>query len=481
MRFSELADLGRLEASSDPEFKDVRHDSRAVQPGDVFVAVRGSRYDGHTFIADAMSRGAVAVVVERAEAAPGMPRLVVEDTRRVLPQIALRAYESPSEKLTLIGVTGTNGKTTTAYLVKSLLEGLGYATGLIGTVAVEIGEKKTQAERTTPEATDLNRILRQMVDAGASHAVMEVSSHALSLGRVDGLHFRGAVFTNLTQDHLDFHENLDAYALSKSKLFGMVDPDGVASFNLDDPYHRVMMAPCRAMKVTYGSESDADYRADDARIQPEGLSFTLSGPSIREKVRSGFITGRFNIMNILAALSLLASMGYDIEAMIARLRNLPGVPGRFEPVETRAPFSVIVDYAHTPDGLEHALLAAQDVTRGRVIVVIGCGGDRDRAKRPLMGKVATTEADLAFLTSDNPRSEDPMAILREMEVGAKTGRAPYKVIPDRREAIEAAIGAARAGDIVLIAGKGHETYQIIGDRTIPFDDRSVARDVLARA
>lgn len=480
MRFSSLEDLGTLMESSDPEIRDIRHDSRTVRPGDVFVAVPGQRYDGHDFIPEALANGAAALIVERAVKAPGVPVLVVNDSRAILGEVSGRAYNHPSTRLCLVGVTGTNGKTTTAHLIRGLLHQLGHPTGLIGTVEVDTGRERLPGERTTPEATDTNRLLADMVEAGLTHAVMEVSSHALALGRVDGLTFRGAAFTNLTQDHLDFHPSFEAYAAAKARLFTMLGTDAVASFNDDDPYHKVMAEHCRATRVGYGLESESDFRATDVRVEATGLSFTLLTPSHREKVRTP-LTGRFNIMNILAAVSLLATMGHDTEQLVAALRTFRGVPGRFEQIGTRAPFTVIVDYAHTPDGLENALLAARDVTRGRVIVVIGCGGDRDRAKRPLMGKVATTEADLAFLTSDNPRSEDPLAILKEMEAGAKQGSYPYKLIPDRRQAIEAAIEAARAGDVVLIAGKGHEPYQVIGDRTVPFDDRIVAEDALTRA
>lgn len=478
MRLSELADLGHVHGAADPEITGVRHDSRTVSPGDIFVAVRGSRFDGHDFVGEAVERGASAVVIDHLTDAPGVPSLLVEDTRSALTDISLRVYDRPSEKLCLIGVTGTNGKTTTAYLTKTLLQALGHPTGLIGTVEAQIGNRVIHSERTTPEASDINRLLAEMVRSGITHAVMEVSSHALTFGRVRGLRFQGAVFTNLTQDHLDFHGSMDEYAKSKARLFAMLEPQAWASLNADDPMHRMMMEACRANKVLFGIDSDADFRALDPRVESTGLSFTILGPSIREKVRSS-LTGRFNVSNILGGLSLLASMGYDLETMIHLLRDIRGVPGRFEQIETRAPFTVIVDYAHTPDGLANALGAARDVTRGRVIVVIGCGGDRDRAKRPIMGKVATTESDMAFLTSDNPRSEDPLAILKEMETGARQGTSPYKIVADRRAAIEAAINAARAGDIVLIAGKGHETYQIIGDREIPFDDRAVAQEVLS--
>jgi len=480
MHFSALKDLGVITGSQDVEVRDMRHDSRTVRPGDVFVAVPGHRFDGHDFIPEALRNGAAALIAEREVKDAGVPVLVVKDTRAILGEVSARAYGHPSQSLCLIGVTGTNGKTTTAYLIRALLRALGHATGLIGTVEVDTGRERLPGERTTPEATDTNRLLAEMVGAGLTHAVMEVSSHSLALGRVDGLTFQGATFTNLTQDHLDFHPSFEAYAQAKARLFAMLGPEAAASFNEDDPYHRVMEEHCRATRVGYGLENESDFRGVDLRVEATGLSFTLLTPSHREKVRTS-LTGRFNIMNILAAVSLLATMGHDTERMVAALRTIRGVPGRFEQIGTRAPFTVIVDYAHTPDGLENALLAARDVTRGRVLVVIGCGGDRDRAKRPLMGTVATTEADLAFLTSDNPRSEDPLAILKEMEAGAKQGSHPYRIVPDRRQAIEAAIDAARAGDVVLIAGKGHETYQVIGDRTIPFDDRVVAEDALTRA
>ena len=480
MRLRQLADLGTL-SGEDVEVQGVSYDSRRCRPGDVFVAVKGAQVDGRQFIAEAVANGAVAVVSEQAAPGLAVPQLEVRDARVVLAEIANRFYGDPASQLRLIGVTGTNGKSTVAFLVAELLKLTGQPCGLIGTVQVDTGRRSIKEDRTTPEAPELCRYLREMVDNGLAYAAMEVSSHALALHRVQGLSFAAALFTNLTRDHLDFHGTMEAYGEAKARLFRTLAKDGLAVLNRDDPAHQVMAAGVQARVVTYGvASAAADFRATHISLAADRTEFVLSGPNVRMEVRSRLI-GRFNVSNLLGALTLLISLGQDPDQLADALPQLGGVPGRFERVETGGSVAVIVDYAHTPDGLEKALSAAREVTAGRVIVVVGCGGDRDRGKRAPMGQIATTQADLAILTSDNPRSEDPLEILAAMEVGARMGDAPYRTVPDRRLAIAEALASARAGDLVLIAGKGHEAVQVIGERAMPFDDRQVARELMAQA
>ncbi len=480
MRLRQLADLGTL-WGEDVEVKGICYDSRRCRPGDLFVAIRGAHADGRQFIAEAVAKGAVAVVSEQPAPALAVPQLAVGDARAALPEIANRFYDRPASQLKLIGVTGTNGKSTVAFVVAELLKLIGQPCGLIGTVQVDTGSRSVTEDRTTPEAPDLCRYLREMVDNGLPYAAMEVSSHALALQRVQGLHFAAALFTNLTRDHLDFHGTMEAYGEAKARLFRSLAKDGLAVLNRDDPAHRVMAAEVRAPVVTYGVHSPAaDFRATHITLAADRTEFVLSGPSVRLEVRSRLI-GRFNVSNLLGALTLLITTGQDPERLAGALPRLGGVPGRFERVDGGGSVAVVVDYAHTPDGLEKALAAAREVTSGRVIVVVGCGGDRDRGKRAPMGQIATSQADLAILTSDNPRSEDPLEILAAMEVGASRGGAPYRTVPDRRLAIAEALASARAGDLVLIAGKGHEAVQVIGERSVPFDDRQVARELMAQA
>ncbi|MHB1842948.1 MAG: UDP-N-acetylmuramoyl-L-alanyl-D-glutamate--2,6-diaminopimelate ligase [Sulfobacillus sp.] len=479
MHLVDLTDLGTL-VGDDLVIAGVTHDSRRCQAGDLFVAVGGAHFDGSQFILAAVQSGAAAVVTERAQPQLTVPQLIVPDARAVLPEIARRVYQDPSRQLELIGVTGTNGKSTVAFLVAELLKLIGHPCGLIGTVWVDTGRRRLKEERTTPEVSDVCRYLHEMVGNHLDWAAMEVSSHALALGRVSGLRYRAAIFTNLTRDHLDYHRTMEAYGDAKAKLFESLDSAGLAILNADDPAHEKMARRTQGTVVTYGvSSAAADFRASHVSLAEQGSRFELTGPSLRLAVESPLI-GRFNVANLLASLTVLISLGFDPEQLVGVVPQLTAVPGRFERVPGTQPFAVVVDYAHTPDGLEKALAAAREVTRGRVIVVVGCGGDRDAGKRPVMGEMATRQSDLAVLTSDNPRTEDPLGILAEMESGARRGHGPFRVIPDRRQAIAYALGAARAGDIVLIAGKGHEAVQVIGDREMPFDDRLVASELLER-
>ena len=461
------------------------YDSRRVVPGGVFVAIPGYHADGHRFIGDALARGAGAVVHE-ARTAPD-PRATfvrVPDSRLALARLATAFYGDPSRQLRLIGVTGTNGKTTTTYLLRAVLEAWGEPAGLVGTIGYRIGARELPAPQTTPEASDLQALLREMVRAGHRYGVMEVSSHALALHRVEGCRFAAGVFTNFTQDHLDFHGTMEAYFQAKSRLFTGLAPDALAVLNVHDTRSRQLAAMTPARILTYGFSDGADVRGDGLEVSPEGIRLEVLTPEGRVELRSPLL-GRHNALNVLAATAAAVGLGVSLEAVQQGVASLPGVPGRLERVEMGQGFVVAVDYAHTADALARVMAAARELTRGRLVVLFGCGGNRDRSKRPLMGQVAAQEADRVILTSDNPRDEDPLAILREIEAGiqplGKVRGRDYWVIPDRREAIFEAIRMARPGDFVLLAGKGHETYQIVGPRKLPFDDRQVAAEALRSA
>ncbi len=464
---------------ADREITGLAYNSESVRPGDLFAAIRGFSHDGHRYAADAVRRGASALLVDHPLPDVATTQVVVPDTRSALAALAAVFYGDPSRYLWVCGVTGTKGKTTTTYFIDAILRTAGRRTAVIGTLgaqALGVPVEFHATTPTTPEAPDLQRLLRDLRNAGVEQVVMEVTSHALELGRVEACRFRAAVFTNLTQDHLDFHGNLERYREAKSRLFAMVDPDGVCIVNADDPSAPFMRARSRARVITYGLEPAAEVRAEDLHLTPRGVRFTAVWPGggLPLALR---LPGRFNVSNALAALAVGLAQDMDPDVMRAALAAVYGVPGRFESVDEGQEFSVIVDYAHTPDSLEKVLRLAGEIATGRRIVVFGCGGDRDRTKRPVMGRIATTLADVAIITSDNPRSEDPVAIIREIEAGA-AGAVNFETEPDRRRAIERAIHKARPGDVVVIAGKGHETYQILGDRVVDFDDRQVAREIL---
>jgi UDP-N-acetylmuramoyl-L-alanyl-D-glutamate--2,6-diaminopimelate ligase len=469
----------------------VGHDSRTVSPGFLFVCIRGFRHDGHGFIVDAVSRGAVAVMVERDPATLTIPAGItvirVPDSRVALAAAACRFFDNPSASLRLVGVTGTNGKTTTTYLVEAILGGAGRLTGLLGTIEYRCGATTFPGERTTPESSDLQSLLARIRDLGAWGAVLEVSSHSLSLHRVDGCEFDVGIFTNLTQDHLDFHKTMQGYAEAKARLFQMLGRDrgkpgdAAAVLNADDPWSPFMMGQTRARVIRFSLTGEADLRVRRMSLTLDGIRATVESPWGALEIASPLVGGH-NLANILGAAAAALHLGVDRATVEKGIANLRAVPGRFEKVEAGQPFGVVVDYAHTPDALERVLQIAREFTAGRVIAVFGCGGDRDRGKRPLMGEAAARLADYVVLTSDNPRSEDPLAILEEIEAGVRkayAGSERHAKIPDRREAIHAALARAKAGDLVVLAGKGHETYQILRDRTIPFDDRVVAKDALA--
>jgi UDP-N-acetylmuramoyl-L-alanyl-D-glutamate--2,6-diaminopimelate ligase len=462
-------------------------DSRAVGPGSVFVAVKGERVDGHAFVGKAVAAGAAALVVQKGAAvtvAAPVPVVRVDDSRRALGLLASRFYREPSSRLSLVGVTGTNGKTTVTYLCKGLLETAGRRVGLIGTVAYLIGDERLPAPHTTPGAVELQALLARMVEARMDAVVMEVSSHALALDRTVGCEFDVAIFTNLTQDHLDFHADMDDYFQAKLRLFSGLAPAGAkprpkrAIVNIDDARGPRVREASRVPVWTYAVHQPADLRAEGVRLALSGTRFTAATPHGRFPVESRLV-GEHNVYNILAAVGVGLHEGLSPETIQRGIASVTTVPGRFERVEAGQNFTVVVDYAHTDDALLRLLTAAQALKTGRIITVFGCGGDRDRGKRPKMGRVAARLSDLVIVTSDNPRSEDPAAIVREIEGGVRDARegAPvrYEVIVDRRAAIEAAVREAKAGDMVLIAGKGHEDYQIVGSARLHFDDREVAR------
>ena len=472
----------RLQGSSTPTIVGVTADSRKVEPGWVFVAIEGEKADGHTYIAQALARGAVALVVDRPFACSSAPHVAcvrVPDTRRALAQLANAFYGHPSEQLRLIGVTGTNGKTTSTYLLEAVLRAHGATPGVIGTVTYRYAGIEQPASQTTPAPEDLQRLLREMVDAAVTHCVMEVSSHALAQDRAWGCRFAAALFTNLTQDHLDYHADMTAYYTAKARLFTAYRP-GVAILNRDDPAGEALLRATPGPAITYGFSPEADVGVHHLEMDAEGITLTARIQGYYCKLRSRLI-GRHNVYNILGALATAHACAFDLERTVVGLERVTTVPGRFERVDAGQPFTVLVDYAHTDDALRNVLQAARGIATGRVIAVFGAGGDRDRSKRPKMGRTAAEYADIAVITSDNPRTEAPMAIIRAIETGyLESGRtSPYHVVANRAQAIQEAIQLAQVGDVVIIAGKGHETYQILGSECIPFDDRQIAMTALS--
>jgi len=436
------------------EVRDLAFDVRTVRPGALVFCVPGSRADGHDFAAEAVDRGAVALVVER-PVEPAVPQLVVPSSRAAMAVVADEFFGRPTDELEVVGVTGTNGKTTTVFLLHSILAAAGRRPGMVGTIEARVGGEARKLERTTPEAIDLQRLFREMLDAGDRSCAMEASSHASAQHRLDRVRFRALVFTNLTQDHLDFHGTMEQYFAAKRRLFG----EAPAVVNVDDPWGRRLVEELGGAALTFGLSTEAE-------VGPEALA----GVELR-------LRGRFNVLNALGAAAAARVLGIDADAVRAGLEAVEGVPGRFEEVSEGQPFTVLVDYSHTPDSLDNALRAARALGDGRLLCVFGCGGDRDREKRPLMGRVATELADLAVVTSDNPRSEDPGEIIAQVVAGAA---GEIVVEPDRRAAIELAVEAADPGDVVLVAGKGHEQGQEIGGLVLPFDDREVAREALRK-
>jgi len=454
-------------------------DSRRVAQGDLFIAIRGGQeQDRHRFVPDALARGAGAVVVEESVDCRGATRILVENCRQALAKLAARYYNYPSRELLTVGITGTNGKTTTSFLVRQVLEAAGQPCGYLGTLGCLVENELEKLDNTTPEAAELQRLLRAMVEAGKTAAVLEVSSHGLALERVAGIQFRVAIFTNLSRDHLDFHQTEENYFSAKARLFAELDgaAGGRAIVNIDDPAAPVLLERVEAPVLTYGRRPGAQVRLAEMVPTAVGMRLRVQAPAGEMKVDTR-LTGAFNCYNVMAALAAGLALEIGPEAICRGIAVVDNVPGRFEQVVAGQDFQVIVDYAHTPAGLETVLRTARELTRNRLICVFGCGGDRDRGKRPAMGRIAGELAHRVYLTSDNPRSEPPERIIEEIAAGVNPAHRP-RIFPDRRWAIREALAAAGPGDVVVIAGKGHESEQILADRVVPFDDRQVARQIL---
>jgi UDP-N-acetylmuramoyl-L-alanyl-D-glutamate--2,6-diaminopimelate ligase len=467
------------------EISGVAYDSRRVTPGNAFVALKGLRADGAEFVQEAVNRGAAAIVSEAPRPAGIAATWARVTNARLAMAVLAAAFERhPSQAMQVIGITGTNGKTTTAYLIAAIFDAAGLRCGVLGTVGYRIGDEVREATHTTPEAPEVQSLLREMADRGCRACAMEVSSHALSLHRVDAMTFAAGVFTNLTRDHLDFHPNMEAYFQAKRRLFGMLPRDAPSLVNVDDPRGLSLMDAV-GRPVSYAISRRADITPGPLSFSLEGLAFDVRTPRGSLRVQSRLV-GRPNVYNILAAVSTATALGLPFDAIERGVRSLEGVPGRFQVVSSaKDEVTVVVDYAHTDDALRNLLETARPLARGRLITVFGCGGDRDRTKRPLMGAVAGRLSDLILITSDNPRSEDPRRIIDEVQRGitadtVRDSRQRTLAIVDRRDAISKAIALARPGDLVLVAGKGHEKYQVIGSKVLPFDDVAVAREALAK-
>ncbi len=461
------------------EITGISYDSRKIEPGDIFVAIEGFETDGHKYIQEAVDSGAKAIIVEKELKESKVPMIRTDDSRLALAKISRNFYDYPDQELKIIGVTGTNGKTTTTFLIEGILTELEKQTGLIGTIKNKVGNKELAAGRTTPESLDLNMMFREMIENKAEFAVIEVSSHALDLERVAGIEFNRQVFTNLSQDHLDYHNSFAEYLKTKAELFKLNEKPSI--INLDDENARKIMKQANGDVISYGLDDEAEFQAQDIEVDLTGTSYLLEAKGEKHQVELN-LTGEFNVYNSLAAIATVHSFGFELADIVAAIKKVSGVPGRFQLIDQGQDFGVIVDYAHSPDGMENVLKTAAGITTGKQIVVFGCGGDRDRTKRPIMGRLGVELADFAIVTSDNPRSEEPAEIIAEIETGIKEldkkKGDDYIIIEDRGEAIKKAVEIAESGDTILIIGKGHETYQIFKDETIDFDDREVARTAL---
>lgn len=467
-----------ITGSDELTVRGISYDSRKVEPGHLFVAMQGEKVDGHSFIESAVKKGALAIIHEKEIAAGSLsgPALLirVKDSRKALAFAANTYYGMPSRGLTVIGITGTNGKTTTTYILKSILEAWGKKVGLIGTIQYMIADAAYQATHTTPESLEFQALLHDMRAAGCSHVVTEISSHALTQKRIDNTLFKAGVFTNLTRDHLDFHGTMDDYFLSKKRFFtDLLDRNAMSVINYDDAWGRRLSEDIQTGQYTYGLEAGADMTASDMSNSFDGLKFRLTFRGRAYDIASPLV-GLPNVYNILSAAGAAASVGVPWEVILEGIRKSPAIRGRFEKVDAGQKFLAIVDYAHTEDALERLIYTARSLTKGKIITVFGCGGDRDRGKRPRMGAIATRLSDFVIITSDNPRSEKPEDIIKEIETGA--ARRNYLVEPDRKEAIKRAVLMAEPNDVVLIAGKGHETCQEIGGTRFPFNDREVIEE-----
>lgn len=474
MKLSELLKgIEVLNSYKDIEITDISSDSRNIGKDYLFVCIKGNNFDGHNAAAEMVEKGAAAVVVERDMGLEN--QVIVKNTRDIWGLLCANYFGNPADKLKLIGLTGTNGKTTTTFLIKQVLEGVGKKVGLIGTVQNMVGDAVYPAKFTTPEAYDLQKLFSMMVEAGCEYCVMEVSSQALAQGRVKGCHFDVAAFTNLTQDHLDYHKTFENYFSAKRKLFEMCDK---AVVNIDDEYAMKLVDGLKCDVLTFGVDNNnADYTAKNIRLKADGISFELVGMSDIGRVACP-IPGRFSVYNSLCSAVCAIACGIPFDNVVEGIAKTKGVKGRIEVVPTDGDYTVIIDYAHSPDGLEKIISSMREVAVGRVVTLFGCGGDRDKAKRPIMGSVAAKLSDMCIVTSDNPRSENPQDIINDILEGMKDIETPYTVIENRRDAIEYALKNAQKDDIIILAGKGHETYQILPTGTIHFDEREVISEIL---
>ncbi len=449
----------------------IEHDSRKITAGNLFVCMEGAHFDGHNFINSAVEAGAVAILTthENINLPPNVSALVVPDMLKTLAVIVPYFYDFPAKKMRVIGITGTNGKTTTTYLIREILTRAGFKVGLIGTIQMLIGEEKFPVHNTTPNVMDLQKTFYEMLAKNVQYVVMEVSSHAIAENRIAGIDFNVAVFTNLTQDHLDYHKTMENYRNTKAKLFARAKDFVIV--NVDDAAGAVMLENATCKKITYSIENNSDLRAENVDVHAGGTSFSVGSLNLNLH-----LTGKFNVYNALSAVAVARAENISSDTVKAALESFKSVSGRFERVYADIPFTIIVDYAHTPDGVKNVIETARQIVKNKIITVFGCGGDRDNTKRPIMGRLAAELSDIVIATSDNPRSENPESILREIEVGIKEkiGGKQYECIPDRRAAIFRAVEIATAGDIILILGKGHENYQILRDKTIHFDDKEIA-------
>ncbi|HHY90485.1 MAG TPA: UDP-N-acetylmuramoyl-L-alanyl-D-glutamate--2,6-diaminopimelate ligase [Clostridiales bacterium] len=470
-----------VKGSLNIDIQGVAHDSRETKAGDIFVCIQGFHTDGHTYAQKAIDQGALALIVEKdIETSKDITVIRVPNSRKALAKIAANFYGNPTRSMNVIGVTGTNGKTTITHLVKNIFESIEVPCGLIGTIACKILDKTYPVKNTTPESLELQKFFRMMLDQGVHACVMEVSSHALEMNRVDEIQYHIGVFTNLTRDHLDFHENLENYRNAKKKLFYKTTLANI--INIDDEHGKKIADEIKELPVplfTYGINEQADIYAKNIRVFSKGTEFTLVTPKFEGEIFFQ-IPGLFSVYNCLAAAAVAFALGYSFETIKKGLESVAGVPGRFELIPGTGDHTIIVDYAHTPDALENVLKAIREFAQGRIITVFGCGGDRDKTKRPIMGRIAGELSDYCIITSDNPRTEDPITIMNEIELGIKETVCKYKMIEDRKDAIREAIDMSAPEDVVLIAGKGHETYQILGNKVIDFDDRKVAEEMFRR-
>jgi UDP-N-acetylmuramoyl-L-alanyl-D-glutamate--2,6-diaminopimelate ligase len=464
-----------LDGNEDLEINKLEYDSRKIEANDVFVCVKGYQTDGHRYVDSAVEKGAVAIICQDQVAIkPGITYIKVEDTRKALAVAASNFYGSPKDKLKLIGVTGTNGKTTSTFMIKSILEAAGFKTAVIGTIANYIGGRKLETSRTTPESLELHKLFRDMVEEGVEYCVMEVSSHSLYLDRVYGLEFSQGIFTNLTQDHLDFHETFENYYKAKLILF---ENSQNSVINLDSEYGSRLLQDIKGRLTTYSAGKDADVRGSNLKLHSRGVTFDLGFKGVTRNISIN-IPGKYNVENALCSAAACLSEGISIDVVKQGLEDMLCVPGRCEIVNQgyNLGFDIIVDYAHTPDGLENILKTAREFTKGRLIVVFGCGGDRDKTKRPIMGRIGTDLSDIAIITSDNPRSEEPGTIIKDVIAGVRKDN--YIVVENRRDAIKKSIETAKAGDVIVIAGKGHEDYQILKTGKIHFDEREIVKEII---